>query len=99
MGAATMELSLLQEISAKLDSLTERLDRLEGQPGGANYPKRVMKKSELKKLGFTEEYLMAVFRKRNQKIAWKLSNAPNSVIYFDTVELEKFRKAQCAGER
>lgn len=102
MEAATMELSLLREISEKLDRLNERMDEFEGKNSsapGTRYPKQVMKTSELIKLGFTKEYLMKVYRMRNQKVAWKLSESPNSVILYDTVELEKLRKSQCLGGR
>lgn len=59
------------------------------------YPKQVMKITELERMGFTRDWLMYVYRRRNQTIAWKLSPAKNSVILFDTEALEKFRKAQC----
>lgn len=61
------------------------------------YPKPVMKKSELKEMGFSDRFLMTVFYRRNQKVAWKASNAQNSPILFDTAELEKIRIAQCTG--
>ena len=63
------------------------------------YPKPVMKISELEKMGFTKDWLMYVFRIRNQTIAWKISPARNSVILFDTEALERFRKSQCGGGR
>ena len=63
------------------------------------YPKPVMKISELQAMGFTKEWLMYAFRRRNQTFAWKMSTANNSAILFDTEGLEKFRKAQCAGGR
>lgn len=60
-----------------------------------NYPKPVMKLSELKRMGFSEEWLMEVYRLHHRrKIAWK-GVAPNSPIQFDTEELEKFRRSQC----
>lgn len=58
------------------------------------YPKRVMKKAELKEMGFSDSYLMYVYRKNNRAIAWKMSPKRNSPILFDTVEFEKFRVAQ-----
>lgn len=61
----------------------------------ATYPKQIMKMSELKKMGFSEEYLLRVFNSRNQKVAWKASNKINSVILFDTEELEKLRRRHC----
>lgn len=62
------------------------------------YPKAVMKISELKRMGFPEEWLMYVFRIQGRKsIAWKSGPAEKSPILFDTMELEKFRKAQCVS--
>lgn len=61
----------------------------------ATYPKPIMKMSELKAMGFSEEYLLRVFNSRNQKVAWKASNKINSVILFDTEELEKLRRRHC----
>lgn len=61
----------------------------------ANYPKPIMSMSELKAMGFSEEYLLRVFRTRNQKVAWKASNKINSRILFDTEELEKMRRRHC----
>ena len=63
-----------------------------------NYPKPVMSVTELKKMGFAEQWLMYVFRMQgNKAIAWKSSPQANSKILFDTEALEKFRKAQCVG--
>ena len=61
------------------------------------YPKDIMKVSELIKMGYPEEWLMEIYRSRNQKIAWKAGTAVNSPIVFDTSELEKYRRAQCTG--
>lgn len=61
------------------------------------YPKKVMNIKELVELGFPDEYLRTIFRRRNQKIAWKMSPGRNSTILFDTDELEKYRIAQCVG--
>ena len=54
-----------------------------------------MRLSELVKMGFPKEFLKEIYRRNNQKIAWKSSPGKNSPIYFDTEELEKIRKAQC----
>ena len=63
-----------------------------------NYPKPVMKMTELKQMGFPEECLLYVFRMQGKRgIAWKKSFAENSPILFDTEALERFRKAQCVG--
>jgi len=64
-----------------------------------NYPAKVMKMSALKKMGFPEEWLRSIYQRRSQKIAWKMSNAINSPILFDTDELEKVRKAACVYDR
>ena len=56
------------------------------------YPKPVMRKSELEKMGFPEEYLMRIYRTKWQSIAWKIDpTSRNSPILFDTQGLEKFR--------
>lgn len=63
------------------------------------YPKQVMKLSELKAMGFPEEWLMQIYRSRHQNIAWKQGgeHKKSSPILFDTEELEKYRRAQCTG--
>lgn len=56
------------------------------------YPKKIMRASELKKMGFPDEYLMRIFRTKGQTIAWKMTpTARNSPILFDTEGLEKWR--------
>lgn len=63
-----------------------------------NYPKQVMTVKELREMGFPKEFLLEIYRSRNQKIAWKTgTGGRTSTILFDTEELEKFRKAQCTG--
>ena len=59
------------------------------------YPKPVMKKTELEKMGFPEQWLLMVFRKHGQKVAWKMGKGSNSPILFDTDALEKIRVASC----
>lgn len=62
------------------------------------YPKQVMTVKELREMGYPKEYLLDIYRSRNQKIAWKTgTGGRTSTILFDTEELEKFRKAQCTG--
>lgn len=62
------------------------------------YPKQVMTVKELREMGFPKEFLLEIYRSRNQKIAWKTgTGGRTSTILFDTEELEKFRKAQCTG--
>lgn len=63
------------------------------------YPYKVMRIADLQKLGFPKEYLLTIYRRRNQKIAWKMNGTRNSPILFDTDELEKYRLAQCTGGR
>ena len=63
------------------------------------YSKSVMRVSELKKLGFSDRWLMRIYNRRNQAVAWKISNKRNSPILFDTAELEKIRRAECGGGR
>ena len=64
-----------------------------------DYPKPIMRMSELKKLGYPETWLMGVYKTTPRKsIAWRMSPAPNSPILFDTEALEEYRKAQCTGE-
>lgn len=63
------------------------------------YPKKIMKKSELKTLGFTEQYLQMAYRTKGQQFAWKLNpKAHNSPILFDTSEFDKWRMAQLRTE-
>lgn len=61
------------------------------------YPKKIMTIKELKELGWHEPDLRAIYRMRNQKIAWKMKPTPHSTILFDTDELEKYRKTLCTG--
>lgn len=63
-----------------------------------NYPKQVMKIKELVAMGYPEEWLLAIYRNRHQKIAWKMDESKsNSPILFDTEELEKYRRSCCTG--
>lgn len=62
------------------------------------YAKQVMTITELKAMGYPEEWLREIYRNRHQTIAWKMNpNKKNSPILFDTEELEKYRKAHCTG--
>ena len=63
------------------------------------YPKAIMRKSELIKIGFPEKWLDTVYLRYGQKAAWKMGNSRNSPLVFDTTELEKIRRSQCAGGR
>lgn len=62
---------------------------------GMEYPKQVMKKTELEKMGFPKQWLLQVFRKHGQKVAWQMGTGKNSPILFDTAALEKIRQANC----
>lgn len=63
-----------------------------------NYPKKVMTITELRAMGFPDEYLRSIYRDRHQIIAWKQDESKrNSTILFDTEELEKYRRARCTG--
>lgn len=56
-----------------------------------NYPKPLMRMSELKEMGFPEEFLREAYAKGG--IAHRLSpDKYNSPIMFDTEELEKYRQ-------
>lgn len=56
------------------------------------YPKPVMKMSELKKMGFPEEYLLYAYRSKNQRFASKTNpTKKNSTIIFDTSGFETWR--------
>lgn len=63
------------------------------------YPKQVMRLNELISLGFAKSWLMMIYNRRGQKIAWKMSPGRNSPILFDTEALEKFRTSQCGTGR
>ena len=59
------------------------------------YPKAVMKKTELEKMGFPEEFLFRAYRVRGQTFAQKLNPAKrNSPILFDTSGFDKWRMNQ-----
>ena len=60
------------------------------------YPKPIMKKTELEKMGFAESWLLMVFR-TTKGIAWKTGYASNCPIMFDTSELEKYRRRMSVG--
>lgn len=59
------------------------------------YPKKVMRMNELKKIGFPEQMLIQASREKNQTFCWKLNAAKkNSPLLFDTDGLEKWRLRQ-----
>lgn len=56
-----------------------------------DYPKKIMKMSELKELGFPEVFLLEAYRDPNQSFATKMDpSKPNSKIIFDTVGFDKW---------
>lgn len=57
------------------------------------YPKPIMKRSELLKMGFPEEFLDRAYRVRGQTFAVKLNPMKqNSPIIFQTEEFEQWRQ-------
>jgi hypothetical protein len=58
------------------------------------YPKPVMRISDLKKMGFTEQWLLMVYN-TTKGIAWKTGTAPNCPILFDVEALERYRVRSC----
>lgn len=63
------------------------------------YPKPIMKKTELQKMGFPEEYLLYVYRHPKNNFAHKMNpNKSNSHILFDTAGFERFRQRQTKTE-
>lgn len=87
------------------EALEKRIAALEAQINQQNdkekteespkYPKRIMRLSELVKLGYTKEYLMKQYRIRGQKFARKQDpTCRNSPIIFDTELFEKQQQRQ-----
>lgn len=63
------------------------------------YPKQIMRMSELKKMGFPEEFLLAAYRNPVQTFAHKINPIKrSSPIVFDTDGLEKWRQKQIKAE-
>ena len=59
------------------------------------YPKKVMRMTELVKMGFPEETLRKATMEKGQTFAWKNNpKARNSPLMFDTTEFEKWRQRQ-----
>lgn len=56
-----------------------------------DYPKKIMKMSELKSLGFPQPLLMEAYRDPKQDFATKVDpSKSNSTIIFDTVGFDKW---------
>lgn len=63
------------------------------------YPKPMMKVSELREMGFPEELLNVAYLSKGQRFAQKINPLKkNSAIVFDTIEFEKWRMKQIAAE-
>lgn len=63
------------------------------------YPKPIMKISELISIGFPEEMLFNAYRTKGQRFAQKSNPAvKNSAIIFDTAEFDKWRMKQLETE-
>ena len=64
------------------------------------YPKRIMNRKELIKLGYSKTYLQRVYTTPGQKCAFKMMpNRSRSRILFDTEELEKFREKEIKAQQ
>lgn len=63
------------------------------------FPKPIMKMSELTAMGFPEEYLRQAYGDRNQTFATKINPAKqNSAILFDTVGLKAWWEKQIQAQ-
>ena len=57
------------------------------------YPKQIMKMTELTKMGFPEEFLLYAYRNPRQTFAHKMNpTKKNSPIIFDTAGFETWRQ-------
>ncbi|MBS5632053.1 MAG: hypothetical protein KHX45_24775 [Clostridiales bacterium] len=60
-----------------------------------DYPKEIMRLSELQEIGFPKQYLLNAYRYPGQKFATKMdANKGNSPIIFDIKGFEKWRQTQ-----
>ena len=61
------------------------------------YPRPVMRRNELKEMGFDESFLDYVIRNQGNKgIAWKSDpTKKNSPFNYNTAAFERFRQGQC----
>ena len=72
-------------------TLFKEFKRAEILGGKMEFPKQIMKLSELKKLGYPEPLLKEAYRDPKQDFATKLNpSKPNSVIIFDTIGFNKW---------
>lgn len=64
------------------------------------YPKRIMKKSELMEMGFPSAFLEIAYHRKGQTFANKVDPSKNnSALMFDTVGLEKYRLSLTSANR
>lgn len=64
------------------------------------YPKPIMKVSELIKMGYTRDYLLSIYALPTQDFAWKQNaTKKNSPIMFETDKLEEYRQNQIKLEQ
>ncbi|MCB6414522.1 hypothetical protein LI221_05485 [Faecalimonas umbilicata] len=64
------------------------------------YPKEIMRKSDLIKMGFPEELLDRAYRCRGQAFAQKIDpSKKNSPLIFDTAGFERWRLDQIKAEQ
>lgn len=64
-----------------------------------DYPKPVMKATELQKMGFPREFLLFAYRRKGQAYAWKMNPTKiNSPIIFDTESFERWRVRMMGGK-
>ena len=70
-----------------------RLRRANKRRKNMEYPKKIMSRSELMKMGFTEKYLIRAFVSPGQTFAWQDDPAvQNSKFFYDTEGLEDWRQ-------
>ena len=63
------------------------------------YPKKVMRRTELLEMGFPEELLDRAYREKGQTFAQKINPTKrNSAIVFDTAGFERWRLKQIQVE-
>ena len=63
------------------------------------YPKPIMSKRELMNMGFPEQWLTKVSNMHRQKVCFQSGQKSNCKLWYDTVELEKVRIADCRSGR
>lgn len=81
----------------KWRGLEKRIRQERGE--NMEFPKPIMRMSELMEMGFPEECLLRAYRDRNQNFASKINPAKkNSPIIFDTEGLEKWWSRQISAQ-